>query len=496
MLTVRALFHNMFRVQLFFVLAGILMTSIAVAAEPTGASLIWTSDEPHIVQARQLILAGKLSEAERFLASYHDEASLEGIDMVARLRDQFDVDEPSLLAELKRSIPNVTSDNLARWRADGSLDYRTFDGKTMYFDRAVGNLFRRSAEARELRGMAAGNGKQFADQEKWSLTDHLAQVVAAAKSATQPAVEPIRHRVKYSITINPLPDWVKAGSVARIWMPYPQEDRQQSQIRLIATSIPPTQIADSGVPHRSVYFEIPIKDPKAPLAVTEEFEFVCSAWYPKLSDEAARPLKPEWGDQYLQERLPHWAFTPAMRSKVAEIIGGETNPLRKARLIFNWIDKNIPWCAEQEYGNLPSLSTKGLTAMTGDCGIQGSLFITMCRVAGVPARWQSGWELKPFTYGMHDWAEFYVEPWGWLPADASYGRKPSNDPDVHNFYLGHQDSYRLIVNTDIGCPLVPPKQSLRSEPADFQRGEVEIDGRNLYFNQWTYNFSVTSEPAK
>ena len=47
--------------------------------------------------------------------------------------------------------------------------------------------------------------------------------------------------------------------------------------------------------------------------------------------------------------------------------------------------------------------------------MQAMLFITMCRCAGVPARWQSGWETKPVGSSQHDWAEFYVEPWGWLP---------------------------------------------------------------------------------
>src|SRR5204862_7534420 len=102
----------------------------------------------------------------------------------------------------------------------------------------------------------------------------------------------------------------------------------------------------------------------------------------------------------------------------------------------------------------------------------------MRRAAGLPALRQSGWENKPVGWNMHDWAEFYVEPWGWLPADASYGLQKSDDPRVREFYLGHQDSYRMIVNRDYGYPLVPEKKSLRSERADLQRGEVEIDGRN------------------
>jgi hypothetical protein len=37
--------------------------------------------------------------------------------------------------------------------------------------------------------------------------------------------------------------------------------------------------------------------------------------------------------------------------------------------------------------------------------------------------------------------------------------------------------------------------SLRSEPADFQRGEVEVDGRNLYFDEWDWDFQLDVEPV-
>jgi hypothetical protein len=155
----------------------------------------------------------------------------------------------------------------------------------------------------------------------------------------------------------------------------------------------------------------------------------------------------------------------------------------------------VKWNAEDEYCTIPSLVLKGFTAGRGDCGIQNTVFITLCRIAGIPARWQSGWETKPSTWGIHDWAEIYIAPWGWLPADASYGVQQSDDPKIADFYCGHQDSYRMIVNLDWGRELFPPKLSLRSEPADFQRGEVEVDGRNLYYDRWDYAMKIERTPG-
>src|SRR6185295_6840281 len=185
--------------------------------------------------------------------------------------------------------------------------------------------------------------------------------------------------------------------------------------------------------------------------------------YPKLRDEDAKPPLDKLGtaqaaeemSEFLQERPPHIVFTPALRDAVATVVGDEKNPLAKARKIFHFIHSDIKYNAEEEYTIIPSFATKCLSTHKGDCGIQSTLFITMCRCAGVPARWQSGWETKVIGNSMHDWAEVYVAPWGWLPVDPSYGLQKSDDPKVREFYFGHQDSYRLIVNLDYGGELTP-----------------------------------------
>ncbi len=63
-------------------------------------------------------------------------------------------------------------------------------------------------------------------------------------------------------------------------------------------------------------------------------------------------------------------------------------------------------------------------------------------------------------------------------------------PETEYFYLGGIDPYRMVVNTDYGQYLSPRKKYPRSETVDFQRGEVEWKGGNLYFNKWSYSLEI------
>ncbi|MBD3287605.1 transglutaminase domain-containing protein, partial [candidate division KSB1 bacterium] len=125
-----------------------------------------------------------------------------------------------------------------------------------------------------------------------------------------------------------------------------------------------------------------------------------------------------------------------------------------------------------------------------DCGMQTIFFMTLCRMNGIPTRWQSGWVTEPGESGMHDWGEIYFEPYGWVPVDVTYGLRKSGDDTIKWFYIGAMDSYRLIVNDDYSHHFYPEKIHHRSETIDFQRGEVEWKGGNLYFDQWDYDFDV------
>jgi len=188
-------------------------------------------------------------------------------------------------------------------------------------------------------------------------------------------------------------------------------------------------------------------------------------------------------------------FTPAIREYSRKIVGTETNPYRIAQKLFAAVDR-IPWGGAREYSTISNISDYALHSNHADCGQQTLLLMTLLRLNGIPTRWQSGWVFSDATIGdekydnMHDWAQLYLPPYGWVPMDVTFGLLKSGDPQIDTFYLGGLDSYRIAFNDDFSQPFVPAKQHFRSDTVDSQRGEVEWRGGNLYFDQWDYEFKA------
>jgi transglutaminase-like putative cysteine protease len=482
-------------------LTGVLLMSMTIgfaqpvraespATEPTAASLAWTSHDPKVVQARAWISQGQFAQAEELLKQPDPtadasaiEARKQTLEIIRRIRIEYRFSAQDVVEATKDQLPNVTLDMVQRWQKAGQVQSRVIDGQICYFRQEPSNLFRFCSEAKAMLPTRPATQPK----EPWTLVGHLQHVIAAAAASDSPYVLPVRHTLKYTLIVPPDAPGMKPGALVRVWLPFPQEfGRRQYDVRLISASPTGAQLAPLGTPQRSLYFEQRVGTDAKPLVFEESVEFTSAAYYPNLDPAAALPLPADYQQGNLGQRLPHIQFTPELKALVHEIVGSETNPLLNARKIYYWIAQNVSYYSEEEYCTIPSFAVACYNRRKGDCGIQSTLFITMARIAGIPARWQSGWETKPDDLSMHDWAEMYIAPWGWLPVDQSYGLQESDDPKVKEFYIGHLDSYRMIVNTNWGEPLVPPKNSLRSEPADFQRGEVEIDGNNLYFNQWKY----------
>jgi transglutaminase-like putative cysteine protease len=478
-----------------------------MAEENSGCSIVWTSDA--FASWRKHVDAGDFTLAEREIETDRSAAADEARDLLQRLRYEWSLTTEAMFAKLAAAIPDVTRDQLDAWTASGAIQSKMIDGERRYFRREPRNLFLFDIAARNRQERAAGKPTTADRHESTApIVPHLIEVLKAADAS--PGVRellPVRTRFNYAVVVKPDRPGSAKGSTLRAWLPFPQHYAQQQDVKLIDCFPRTHRIAPTDSAHRTIYFEQKVRDPTKAIRFEVSFEYTTSALcrgtgFQPVIDSKDTGYKPVPRAECVAERPPHIVFTDKVRAIVEKLSADSPDKPTLANRIWNWVDDEIPWRAEHEYCLIPSAIEQALRLRRGDCGIAALTLITLCRCAGIPARWQSGWTTDPSTGGnMHDWTEVWLdEAGGWIPVDPSYGKKKSDDPlykdRIRDFYFGGLDRYRLIVNTDYGMPLTPAKTSLRSEPLDFQRGEIELDGRNLYYDEWDYAFSFEHSPIE
>jgi len=449
-------------------------------------------------QIDKSIAKGEFTEAAKLINLYLTSDSLTPMERydfnfklawMDRIRQDFDADDTTITSYIKKFYPEVTKEEIAGWESTNAIENFTIDGKKKYFHSAGRNLFRIDSIA--AKHFTDPNGVQ-SDSLSRFLAWKIPSIVKAAQVGKSAYVQPIKMKIRYTITVKP--NEVPAGEVIRVWMPFPRFDaKAHSNITLISTSQPQYIIAPDSYAHKSIYME-GVAQADKPAKFGFELSYTSYAQCFKFKPEEIQPYDPQDSvyKEFTAERAPHILFSEKIKSLTKEVVGNETNPYLKVRKIWEWIDKNFPWASAREYSNIENIPEYVLANRHGDCGQVSLLFITMARCAGVPAKWQSGWMLHPGNINLHDWAEVYYTGIGWVPVDQSFGRVKSAKPNEESYYFYTKglDAYRLIVNDDISRSFFPAKILPRSETVDFQRGEVEWRGENLYFGRWRYKMEV------
>jgi transglutaminase-like putative cysteine protease len=454
---------------------------------------------PHVVA---LIDAGQFKTAEADigqalaqpgLAADTREALLFQRERMRRILLDFTLDTDAAKARVRKQIPDLTDAEFARWDSQGLIEHQVIDGRTLYFKRAPGNLFLLSKEAAARRATPTPSS----DSPMESLNDHHRAARREALATHRSSVTPNHVRVTETVTVNA--DAVPAGETIRAWLPFPRElPGQQEGVQLVQSEPSGAQVAPASTLQRTAYLEKKAQAGK-PTVFAVSYELTIYAQYHDIdpSKVLRAKLTPEL-TSYVAERAPHIVFTDDLRAFSRKVVGNETNPYRVAQKLFAAVDQ-IPWAGAREYSTISNLSDYTLHAGHGDCGEQTMLLITLLRLNGIPARWQSGWIFSDGKYdNIHDWGQLYLAPYGWVPMDVTFGQLhpgAGDDPALQWFYLGGLDAYRIAFNSDFSQPLVPAKQFFRSETVDSQRGELEWRGGNLYFNQWDYDFTWKLLPA-
>jgi transglutaminase-like putative cysteine protease len=474
---------------------------LMVAAINSVARSGFAIDEKSFAEAIALREQGEFEKASRAFRTMldqttptleaHDRRTLEfEIERIGRIRQDYKLTREKLMQNLQRKLTSISEEEVEKYEREGKFDVQVIDGQKRYVNSSVSNLILRAPELRErLR-------KREPDTMYRRLYNEMLRVREAQKNTSSALVLPQDVAVTYTLVVEP--NAAPAGKALRCWLPYPRAFPQQSDAYVLATT--PTQYVLSPLeaPHRTVYLEATAeKDQPTTFAVS----FVYRSWSRAYTIDPAlvQPCpKDSPAYAYAVERKPHIDFANEELKKLnAEITAGETNPYLLARRIYDWISNNTIYQYAREYSTLDNISYYTAARRAGDCGQHGMLFIALCRLNGIPARWTTGWEwFNKDGSNMHDWCEFYVEPYGWLPADPDIAvnlRKhvdgelnTTQCQELCDWLFGNMDNLRLTVNSDFSAPLFPAKADFRSETVDFQRGEVEADGHNIYFDKWDY----------
>lgn len=149
------------------------------------------------------------------------------------------------------------------------------------------------------------------------------------------------------------------------------------------------------------------------------------------------------------------AFLDPILAEV-ERAAGSADAFTRARATYDWVVDNVEykkvgtgwgngdtfWACSERYGN---------------CTDFHSLFISLARTQGIPARFEIGFpvpEDRPAgdIAGYHCWVSFYLPETGWFPIDASEAFK---HPEKREHFFGTDTNDRIHLTTGRDLRLGP-----------------------------------------
>ena len=141
---------------------------------------------------------------------------------------------------------------------------------------------------------------------------------------------------------------------------------------------------------------------------------------------------------------------PQIMSIANRVAGEEKNPYLIARKFYDYV---IDTYSYQLLGKGLIGAKQLVTTSKGECGDYSALFVALSRARGIPARPVVGYWAISGIEQTHVWAEFYIEPFGWIPVDPTIGQ---SDHDNRDYYFGNMDNQRVILNKGYNLALDPP----------------------------------------
>lgn len=386
-------------------------------------------------------------------------------ERIRRLPTQYPWNREEALSKLREIVPSVTEEQFDEWELDGRIDFIYIRGEKRYFVRCHRSITKHPDLVRQA-------GREVSSVNDW--LDPMIREIKEKGSLTR------RITLETSIYVEK-EDFVPGEYLMHL--PFPAASAQQYDIRLLEGD--PDGIAPEDASARTVYWRRQLDEWHE---FVLKYSYVSSIKYadPLHQPAPAAPLYPNAAppcDADLAEFGAFMRFTPYLKALADDLAEGAATPAEKAWRFYEFVTTKVDYSFMRDYFQIDDLNEYCAVNLRGDCGLQALLFIILCRIGGIPARWQSGMAVEPSYTGSHDWAQFYLDGWGWLFADCSYGGSAYRygSAERHQFYFGNLDPMRMVANREFQAELTPALSVLRVDPYDNQSGEAERIGAESPF---------------
>ena len=397
-------------------------------------------------------------------------------EMMVRMSIEFPYSYDEALAIIREHIPDFSKEEMDDIIAQRKIRWSYVNGQFRIFNRFFSSL------VKAYKGFAKRANQTLPGVESAvggiPLLDYSMMKMKENGSMTN------RIRIRASVKVKD--EVFTPGMFIRAHLPIPSACEQQSDIRIEKFYPETANIAPEDAPQRAISWEENMEENHE---FWVEYSYLHTARYHDLEGQTAQPGTYDFD---LREQAPHIVFTPYIKALVAELADSITDPLEKARIFYDFITKNMSYTFMPSYFLLENIPDTCAQNFNGDCGVFALLFLTMCRCAGIPAQWQSGFTAEPDFCGGHDWVRFYAEPQGWLFADCSYGvsAQRNENEERRKFYFGNLDPYRMVANSAFAAPFTVQKDHWRADPYDNQVGEMETADRGLTYEEYERSKAV------
>ncbi len=134
---------------------------------------------------------------------------------------------------------------------------------------------------------------------------------------------------------------------------------------------------------------------------------------------------------------------PAIQKAVKEAVGNEKHPYWIAQRVYRYIMQRMRYELSGGWNVAPVVLERG----NGSCSEYSFVMISMCRAAGLPARYAGSVVIRGDDASrddvFHRWVEVYLPNYGWVCVDPSGG--DSEVPEEQAKYFGGLDNRFLIT---------------------------------------------------